>query len=461
MTRPVAPTREDPVARVASEVAGGPAGRHLAAGRGRWPATSVLALLTVPTLVLAVLLRQPCRALRFASPDQLTHACYSDVPAVVSAAGLDRGVLPYLSTPDPSSADGTRLTEPIGTGWLLAALAALAPDGADAVVWVFDLAVVLVAVALVVTVLAVAALAGRRPWDAALVAVSPVVPAAALVSLDLVAVALAVLGVLAQARSRPGVAGVLLGLAVVVRPTALLVLLAVLVLAVRAGRRRTAGTLAGAALAGWGAVSLPVLAVSPAAFTASWQGTLSLDAGYGSLWLLPQLAGAPLPAGVVRWLALSAVIAVVVGVLAWALTLAHRPRLPALVVVLVAGVLVVSPAVPVQTSLWLLPFAALAVPVWRDHLLWGAAELAYATGTWLYLYGLQEPDRGLPPWAYGTLLVLRLAAIGWLAARAVALSRSPERDPVRAPADAPGLGRDDPAAGPLEGATDAVVVRFR
>ncbi|MFZ5871750.1 MAG: hypothetical protein ACOYXW_14640, partial [Actinomycetota bacterium] len=121
---------------------------------------------------------------------------------------------------------------------------------------------------------------------------------------------------------------------------------------------------------------------------------------------------------------------------------------------------VVAPTVPVQASVWLLPFAALAVPRWRDHLVWAGAEVAYATGTWLYLYGLSVPERGMAPWAYAVLLVVRLGAMCWLAVQAVRLARDPLRDPVRSPLDAAGLGRDDPAAGDLEGAPDALVVRF-
>jgi len=455
VSRNVAPTREDPVARAASEVAGGPAGRHLDGVRtSRWTPAAVLALLTVPTTVLALLTRQHCRGTGFASPDQFTHACYSDLPSLFVGSGLDRGVLPYLQ-----AVDGVYLAQPVGTGGLLALLGWLTPGGGDAPVHVFDLGTVLIAVALVLTVLAVAALAGRRPWDASLVALSPVVVVAGLVSLDLVAVALATAGVLAFSRQRAARAGVLIGLAVAVRPMALVVLLALWLLAVRTGRYRGATRAGGAALLAWGAVNLPVLVLSPAGWAAYWRSVWEIGAGYGSLWLLPSLAGRPVDPTIVRIGSLVLLVAVLAGVALVALAARRRPRLPALVLVAVVGVLVVSPSVPVQASLWLLPFAALAVPSWRHHLVWAGAEAAYATATWLYLYGLSVPERGMAPWAYGTLLVLRLAAMGWLAWRALRLTRDPALDPVRSPADAPGLGRDDPAAGDLEGAPDALVVR--
>jgi hypothetical protein len=522
VTSTVSPTREDGVARAASEVVGGPAGRHLGTGRhGWWTATRVLAVLTVPTMVLAVLARQHCRASGFASPDQFTHACYSDLPALYVSSGLDRGIVPFLQP-----VDGGYLTQPVGTGGLLGLLAWLAPDGPQAARWVFDLGVVVAALALVATVLAVAALAGRRPWDAALVALSPVVVVAGLVSLDLVAVALAVLGVLAFSRGRPLAAGALIGLAVAVRPMAVLVLVALWVLALRSGRLRTAVRASSAAVLAWAALNLPVLLLNPEGWSAYWASVLRAPVGYGSLWLLPQLGGQaqrtldpgmrwwlvllvvfvaaavvlagvaldvrpvlvaavavplavlavwwavrppralvpawvrqPVDPDVARWLSAAGVVVVLILVTGFVLGARRRPRLPAVVLLLVVGVLAVSVSVPVQASLWVLPFAALAVPRWRDLLVWASAEVAYATGTWLYLYAQSVPERGMPPWAYGTLLVLRLAAMGWLAWRAVQVSREPALDVVRSPLDAPGLGRDDPAGGELEGTPDALVVR--
>jgi uncharacterized membrane protein len=452
----VAPTREDGVVRAASEVVGGPAGRHVGVGRhGWWTATRVLVLLTVPTMLLAVLSRQHCRSTLWKSPDQFTHACYSDLPALYGSSGLARGVVPYLQ-----AVDGGYLTEPVGTGGLLGLLAWLAPGGRDAPRWVFDLAAVLIAVALVACVLAVAALAARRPWDGALVALSPVVVVAGLVSLDLVAICLATLAVLAFARRRPGPAGLLLGLAVAVRPLALVVLVALWLLAARTGRARLLGQLTWSAVLAWGLLNVPVLVLNPPGWAAYWTAGLDAPVGYGSLWLLPQLAGFPVPAGVARVVSWALTALVLLAVAGLALGTRRRPRLPALVLVLLVGVLLVAVSVPVQTSLWLLPFAALAVPRWRDHLIWAAAEVAYATGTWLFLYAQSVPERGLPPWAYGTLLVLRLAAMCWLARQAIRAARDPVLDPVRAPLDAPGLGRDDPAAGELEDAPDALVVRF-
>lgn len=442
MSSIVSPSREDGVVRAASEVVGGPAGSHLRRGQpGFWSAAPILVVGATAMMVAATLARGHCRATLWASPDQFTHACYSDIATV--------------------SASASYVSQPVGTGGLLWLLALLSPDGAAQVRWVFDLSVLLVTVALLALVVAVVRLSGRRPWDAALVALSPVLVTASLVSLDLVAVSLAVWGLVAFSRRRPGLAGALLGLAVVVRPIALLVLVALALLAVRSGRLRGVARAWGAAAVAWVVLNAPVLVVNAEGWRAYWSSLWHQPVGYGSLWILPQLAGHPVVPGVAHWGSLVGIALAVLAVSLFVLGVRYRPRLPAVVLALVVGVLVASPAVPVQASLWVLPFAALAVPRWRDLLIWAGVEVVFGTVTWLYIYSLSEASRGAPPWLYGALVVLRLAAMLWLVRQAVLASVQPWRDPVRSPRDAPGLGRDDPCAGEIEDAADASVVHLR
>jgi uncharacterized membrane protein len=436
----VSPSREDGIARAASEVAGGPAGAHVGTGRhGFWTAGAVLAGGVTGFMAVALLLRQHCRRTLWASPDQFTHACYSDIPALLGS-GAER--------------------QPVGMRGLLWLLGALAPGGPGEARRAFDIAVVLLAIAAVLLVWAVLRLAGPRPWDAALVAFSPVLLTASLVSLDLVAVALAVLGLLAFSRRRPWLAGVLVGLAVAARPLAVLVLLALVLVALRAGRWSHVGRVLLAAVATWLVANVPVLLASRETWTAYWSGLWNPTVGYGSVWLLPQLSGHAISGTTARWLFVLGAMVVVAGVAVFTLATPYRPRIPAVVLLLVVGILEMSPVVPVQASLWVLPFAALAVPRWRDLLIWAGAEVLYDTVTWFYVYGQSEPHRAAPAWFYGTVLVLRLAAMAWLAYRAVSIGRQPWNDPVRSPSSARALGRDDPAAGDLEDAPDALVIRF-
>lgn len=476
----VLPTRDDGLAAAASPVAGGPAGRRVRTGRhslrGAVAAGSALGL---AVLAVAVLLREHCRATLWAAPGVYTHACYSDVPALYASASLDQ-VLPYLER----FSDQSPLTAPFGVGWLLWGLGRLVgAGGPDGPRDVFDASVVLGAVALVVVVAAVAHLSGRRPYDAVLVAGSPVLLACALVGVQLVPAALAVAALWASSRGRALAAGMLLGLAALLAPPVGLAVGGALLL-VRWRRRRDdaaaraerpeAGAAAGpgddidgqeedepqqpvvvpevrtAAVAAlvWSLGGLPVLLRSTDVWVGAVTARVTAGPGYGSAWLLGDLAGAPPADATTTAGSVLLTAAAVAGTAVLALRAPRPPRVPVLALLLLLAVLAPAPALPPQAAVLVLPLAVLALPRWRLLLVWGAVEAAAATGTWLYLYGLSVPDRGLPPWAYAVLVVARLGMLLLLAHGAVRASLEPGEDVVRAPRSAPHLGADDPAHPP-------------
>lgn len=468
----VSPTREDAFARWASPVLGGPAGRRVVQpGHPWWTPVRLLVLVAGITSVLAVARAQHCRSVGWTTPGQFVHTCYSDVAVLYGTLGGRPRTLLGL---DPATPDG--LGQPALTTYVASLLAAVvspferlsqavapAAEGVDTGTRVyFDLFGVLAAVALVAAVVAVVRLSGRRPWDAALVALSPVVVLSGLVSFDILGVALGVVAVAVWARGNPLLAGVLLGVAVSARIHVVVVVLALVLLAVRAGAARQVGTTVSAAAFAWAALNLPLALVSPQAWTAPLRGWWAAEPGYGSLLIVPRLMADEQVQGVVALTARQATVVslvltltVLVAVTVWVLACPRPPRLPVVVLVLLVGTLLAAKTVPVQASLWLLPWAALAVPRWRDHLWWWGAEALYVVGVWQYLVGLSESGRALPAGFYAFLLLGRLAAVGWLGVQAWLGAWRPASDPVRRDADG-----DDPAAGPLRGQRDRVVLEF-
>jgi uncharacterized membrane protein len=301
------------------------------------------------------------------------------------------------------------------------------------------------------------------------VAASPLVALSALVSLDLLGVTLAAAGLLAWARSRPVLAGVLLGLATTARTYPVLLVLVLAMLAARTGRWSEWTRTAGAAACTVVAVLLPWLVVSWDGVTASYRAWAAGGAGYGSPWLLPQtLLAEPRPrwltrlgvhaftlsSGTVTTLAvLGVVLALGLGLLL-ALVPERRPRVAQLAFVVLAVVLLTGKAWPVQASLWLLPLAALARPRWRDLLVWAGAEAVYFVAVWLYIAASTTADRGLTgPW-YGVFALVRAAGLLWVVGCVVRDVLHPELDVVRDD------DVDDPLGGPLADAPDALVVRL-
>jgi uncharacterized membrane protein len=337
----------------------------------------------------------------------------------------------------------------------------------------FDLSAIALAGALAAAVTCVAAAAGRRPWDAAHLALAPVLVTAGLVSYDLLAVALVSAALLAWARERPAAAGLVLALAVAARPLAAVVGVAVIALALRAGSRRAAGLFVATGLLMWLAVRMLLLPGPAAGLSRAWELWREAGPGYGSLWFAPTMLAQNRPSSARIWyegpgldpgattvLALVGIVAVLGTTVAVALRARTRPRVAPLALFAVAGCLLLAKSVPVQASLLLLPLVALSALRWRDHLVWATTEITYFVGVWLYIAAGSEPTRGLPGGVYLVLLLLRLAGIAWIGVQGLRMALDPRRDPVRTPADG-SPGRDDPQGGPLDEADDALLVPAR
>jgi uncharacterized membrane protein len=316
--------------------------------------------------------------------------------------------------------------------------------------------------ALVVT-RAVLPLTGRRPWDTAMVALSPALLVYAFNNWDLLAVALATLGMWAWARQRPVLAGALLGLGVAAKLYPVLVLGALFLLCLRAGALRTWLRAVLAAAGAWLAVNLPVALLAPENWSWFFVFSRQRPANPESIWnvLLTatdnRVLDGPLADGETPAV-LNAVVAVLLLALAaWVawlvLSAPVRPRVAQVAFLLVAGFLLLNKVYSPQYALWLLPLAVLARPRWRSLLVWQVSEALVWVLTMLYYLGSE--NRGVEvEWFFLAVLVRDavLVALVVLVAREM---RRPDDDVVRT--SWPGV--DDPAGGVLDGSRDALTLR--
>jgi uncharacterized membrane protein len=379
---------------------------------------------------------------------------------------LDTGAVPYLESP---------VEYPVLTGGFMAAAAAVARvyDGA-AGAWGFLPDVPGVQSYYVVTCLllslcallmtrAVLGLSGRRPWDAAMVGLSPLLFVHAFTNWDLFAVALATTGMWAWSRQRLVSAGVLLGLGVAAKLYPVLLLGALFLLCLRAGRLGAWLRTAIAAVAAWLAVNVPLAVLAPENWSRFFRLNSSRPADPDTVWNMllhlsdHRLFDGPLAEGQSPTM-LNAVIAGALALLvagaAWlTLTAPVRPRVAQLAFLLVAGFLLLNKVWSPQYSLWVLPLAVLARPRWRALLLWQAAEALLWVPRLLWYLGVD--NRGVDIEWFFLGVVLRDVAVVVLMALVVRDVLRPDGDVVRA--SWPGV--DDPAGGVLDGSPDRVVLR--
>lgn len=403
--------REPRLPPALSTAIGGPRGRRLrVVERGPLARLAPVVLLLALPLSLAALRQAGCLARGWRGDTPVWRQCSAPVVQALRTGDPGDGLTVWLG-------GGLRLAQPVLSGVVTSAMSRVAPGFATGHQrWFLALWVLLTAALLAGLVIAVGTVRRHRDADPVALALSPVLALALFRSTDLLPIALAVVALWAWSRDRERLAGVLGGLALLAGPLSAVVLLAMLLLPGPGGagaRRRllvtTAATVA--------VVAVPVALADAAVLAAPWRAWARAGAGPGSLWYLFTMAGFPIGA---RYVALITGMGVLLTVVLVALLARSRPRPVVAAAALVGLCAALSTAASFQPwdALWLVPFIALVGIGWRDHLAWAGAEAVHAVAMFGYLNYLIDPTHGLPPGWYAAALLLRLAAVAWIAREA-------------------------------------------
>ena len=420
---------------------------------------SVLIAASVLAMVLAFAEKVPCRSGAWNSyAKQFQDSCYTDIYPLYYTEGLYDKQVPYTGHP---------VEYPVLIGGAMQAGAWLVRN-VDAVIRgreFFDVTVGLLAVCALAAVLATARAAGPdRRWQALMVALSPALILNAFVNWDLIAMALTALGIAAWAARRGVWAGILLGLGVATKFYPLVILGALLLLCLRAGRLKDFAKTSAAAALAWLAVNLPVFIVARSGWATFYLFSKHRGADWGSVWYmfeyfnLPKIGNYQLSA--LNEMSAAALIVAFAAIALLALAAPRRPRLPQVCFLMLAAFLMTSKVWSPQYVVWLVPLAVLARPRLWPYVLWQLAEVGYFFGIWGYLIFQYRIDghtfagyQGISSGWYFALLLARFFAVALLAAYVVRDILDTERDVVRA------HGLDDPAGGVLDQAPDRFRIR--
>ncbi|MBN1171320.1 MAG: DUF2029 domain-containing protein [Micromonosporaceae bacterium] len=464
------PAHSDALVGGLSEVIGGPLGEHAVRPAGQsagrfWTAARIVLALTCLMLSLHWVQKSPCRDGAWTNLSQYKYFCYTDVLALYYAERLSEGAVPYADHP---------VEYPVLTGALLGAIGLPVhaygkddPSVNQGQIF-YDLNAFVLAALGVATVGAILAVRRRRPWDAAMFALAPALFVSATVNWDLLAVALAALGMLAWARRRPALAGLLLGLGISAKLYPLLILGPIVLLAIRANRWKAGATAALTAAVAWVATNLPVAVLWRENWLKFFDFNSERGIDWGTLWYI----GEHFPLGNgkygIAWFAdlnadpqhstlnalyLALFVLACLGIALLTFLAPRRPRLGQLAFLVVAAFLLVGKVWSQQYVLWLLPLVVLARPRWGAFLAWQVAELGYFVAFYGELMGASGRNV-FPEWVFVLASTLRWTTVALLVVLVVQDILNPAKDAVRDTYD------DDPDGGVLDGAVDSPFTRF-
>ncbi|WP_414976037.1 glycosyltransferase family 87 protein [Gordonia sp. (in: high G+C Gram-positive bacteria)] len=483
--RRVLPSRSNRQVAVASEVIGGPVGRHAAIGRNRtWTPLRVLFLMALIALAFGWFGKAGCiqqapvaqgddhtagaERLNWDNQRQFYGLCYTDIVAFYSSQRLSvedlrDGTMPYR-TYWVTDSDGRQVRhyvdQPVLIGGFMYAAAKATqgwqarvahtplPKQLDAVTF-FNISAILLAFFWLIAVWATMLTARRRMWVAALMALSPLAILHAFTAFEIIPVMLVALAMLAWSRDRVILTGLFVGLAASAGMYPLLLLPALLVICVRSRRLGDFAAICVTAVLAWAAVNVPVLIAYPRGwgeyFRVWWQRGAQPDSLYQ---VIGELAGHTPSPTLVNALSLTLTGVVIAGVVYVGLRAARTPSPAQLMFLLVAGYLLVGSAWSPQSSLWLVPLAVLAIPYPRALLAWMVIDaLVWVPRMTLFL----DADRRWLPkqWFELAVLVRAVAVIALCVLVVRALLIRPEPAVTGSPSpSSPRPSSQQPSSGP-------------
>ena len=428
--------------------------------------------------LLAFAVKLPCSAggAWNSSVGQFRDACYTDIYPLYYGEGLSAGKVPYFGHP---------VEYPVLTGWTMQLASWLVKSVSDPFSRGADFYYVtgfLMSLCLVAGVIATAASASgprgagprglRGPWGfrdpgtraALMTALSPALILTAFINWDLLAMALTMAGLACWAGRNRVAAGALLGLGVAAKFYPLLIIGALFLVCLRAGKIRDFLVALGSGVVAWLLVNVPVALFAPAGWGRFYAFSQSRGADWGSIWYLLETYKVPVlgnsSLGQLNLMSSGLFGLGCVAIAFLVLMAPRRPRLPQVCFLVLAAFLALNKVWSPQYVVWLVPLAVLARPRLWPYLLWQAAETVYFFGIWGYFtYLYTAPGSpgytGIGTGWYFATLAARLIAVGLLSAYVVRDILHPERDLVRAHA------ADDPAGGVLDGAEDWLVISWR
>lgn len=313
------------------------------------PLTRILILLALLASLLSFAKFDHCRNTGWASPDDYVHSCYSDIPSLFYARGLNDNQWAY------SSVDNA-VEYPVLTGVVMWATSWLVSSDKNPIRKYFDVNVLLIALLFIGAVLIVGKI---RPEFAYLLPLCPAVIAALFINWDLWGIASMLLAIYYFDKRKLEVSSMLLAVSIATKFFPVLLFLPIVFILWRRNEIRSIGKYLLISITVWTAINLPVILTTPQGWWRFYKLNLDRQSEWGSIWYAFSLLGVKISH--LNAITMLALLIVLTAMVVYLFELPLTPKLADVSFVLLAAVLCVGKVYSPQYVLWLTPLGIIAL----------------------------------------------------------------------------------------------------
>lgn len=362
-----------------------------------------------------------CRVNDWASPDNYTHACYTDIPALFSERGLNTNTFPYLS-----STNSIEYPPVIGLGnWLISFIT----PSENSFRTFFDINALIILVLFFISAIIVRKISPTYQY---LFPLAPAVIASLFINWDMWAVVSTLLAIYYFDKKKYEASGIWLGISIATKFFPIVLLLPIAIIFYRSSQIQLFYRYLFTTAIFWGAINIPIALTHFDGWWRFFKLNLERGADFGSIWYALSLLDIKIPHLDLIYPLLSIVL--FVGLAIYLLKLPSTPNLAAialfaLVIFTTAGK-VYSP----QYILWLTPLAVIALQNSKQVItfwFWQATEITYHLAIWQYLALFSDAQFGLPAGGYALATIIRvigMCTFAYILMRDLATSSTEKRD---------------------------------
>lgn len=342
-----------------------------------------------------------CEGTTWATPDQYIHACYSDLPSLFSARGLDKNQWPYTS-------DTNAVEYPVLTGMVMFATATLT----DSPITYFNINAFLLALVFIGLVLLMRRI---KPEFSYLLPVAPAMIASLYINWDLWAIITMMLAIYWFDRKAYLYSALAIGLSISTKFLPVFLLFPIIFILWRHNRIKELVQYLATSVGIWLAINLPFILTTPTGWWRFYKLNLERGADWGSIWLALSQLGLSLTN--LNYLSLLLLLIGITSIAIFLFELKSAPSLASVAFIVLATVMIASKVYSPQYVLWLTPLAIIALTSTKDlpaFWIWQSGEIIYHIAVWQHIALVTGAHFGLAAGGYAALTILRIVTTLYL-----------------------------------------------